>query len=83
MSRTVVDTRIKANFGQEKNAGRMCPVQRISPGVIGEVIERPTVNETTAWLARCKKRSPYVSCVQCTDLPRRGAVGLGVGCYGM
>lgn len=46
------------------------------------VIERQTVNETIAWLAICKKRSPWVSYVRCIDLPQLGAVGLGVDCNG-
>ena len=80
MSRAVVDTRIKTDLIQEKNTSCMRAVQRISPGVIWAVMGRQTVNETIAWLAICKKQSPYVSCVRCTGLPQLGAVGLGVDC---
>jgi hypothetical protein len=83
MSRAVVDTRIKADLVQEKNTSCMRTVQRISPGVICAVMGRRTVNETIPWLGICKKRSPYVSCVRCTGLPRLGAVGLGVDCNGL
>lgn len=40
------------------------------------------MNEVIAWLAKCKKRSPYVSCVRCTGPPQLGGVGLGVDCNG-
>ena len=81
MSRAVVDTRIKTDLVQEKNTGCLRTVQRIiSPGVIWVAMERLTVIETIAWLAICKKRSPYVSCVRCRGLPQLSAVGLGVDC---
>jgi hypothetical protein len=83
MSRAVVDTRIKTDLVQEKNTSCMRTVQEISPGVIWAVMGRRTVDETIAWLAIYKTRSPYVSCVRCTGLPQLGAVGLGVDCNGL
>ena len=85
MSRAVIDTRIKTDFVQEKNTGRMCTMQCVSPGMIWEVTggECRTVNETIAWLAICMKRSPYVSCIQCTGLPQLGEVGRVVNCNGI
>jgi len=83
MGRAVVDTRIKTDLIQEKNASCMRTVQRISPGVIWAAMGRRTVNEMIAWLAKCKKRSPYVSCVRCTGPPQLGAVGLEVDCNGL
>jgi hypothetical protein len=83
MSRAVVDTRIKTDLVQEKNTGCLRTMQRISPGVIWAVMGRRTGDETIAWLAICKKRSPCVSYVRCTVLPQLGAVGLGVDCNGL
>jgi hypothetical protein len=80
MCRAVVDSWIKTDLVQEKDTSCMRTVQTISLEVVWAAMGRRTVNETIAWLAICKKRSPYASCVRCTGLPQLGGVGLGVDC---